>query len=337
MSGEERAPAPGDGAPGALADRRAQKRSNRVEVNGWINLDKPVGVTSTQAVGRLKFLFNAKKAGHAGTLDPLASGVLPVALGEATKTVPIIQDGAKAYRFRVRWGEETETDDAEGGIRRTARTGVLRRARSKPRCRASSASCSKLRRPIRRSRSKANAPMTSPAEAKRFAIAPRPIRGLSTRPGLRRRDMRRCRGRMRQGRPICAPSRAISVASWAATGMWSELRRTRVGPFLADSAVPLDRLPDDAELMACALLPLHAGLAELPVPPSRSQRGGVGCGAGRSCWCAAGARRQGRPGPHVLERGGDRRDRGRLFRLDARVQREGSVALTSRPRTPSRA
>src|SRR5271165_5783149 len=96
--------------------KRAQPRSTRVEVDGWINLDKPVGVTSTQAVGRLKFLFNAKKAGHAGTLDPLASGILPVAFGEATKTVPIVQDGAKAYRFRVRWGEESATDDAEGEI-----------------------------------------------------------------------------------------------------------------------------------------------------------------------------------------------------------------------------
>ena len=71
-----------------------QKRSSRVEINGWVNLDKPTGISSTQAVGRLKFLFNAKKAGHAGTLDPLASGVLPVALGEATKTVPVVQDGA---------------------------------------------------------------------------------------------------------------------------------------------------------------------------------------------------------------------------------------------------
>ena len=93
-----------------------QKRSSRVEINGWINLDKPTGVSSTQAVGRLKFLFNAKKAGHAGTLDPLASGVLPVAFGEATKTVPVVQDGAKSYRFRVRWGEESATDDAEGEI-----------------------------------------------------------------------------------------------------------------------------------------------------------------------------------------------------------------------------
>ena len=103
------------------ADRRRsgeprQKRSSRVDINGWVNLDKPTGISSTQAVGRIKFLFNAKKAGHAGTLDPLASGVLPIALGEATKTVPVVQDGAKSYRFRVRWGEESATDDAEGEI-----------------------------------------------------------------------------------------------------------------------------------------------------------------------------------------------------------------------------
>ena len=97
-----------------------QKRSSRVEINGWINLDKPTGISSTQAVGRIKFLFNAKKAGHAGTLDPLASGVLPVALGEATKTVPVVQDGAKSYRFRVRWGEESATDDAESDWRSKA-------------------------------------------------------------------------------------------------------------------------------------------------------------------------------------------------------------------------
>ncbi|HKI13912.1 MAG TPA: tRNA pseudouridine(55) synthase TruB, partial [Roseiarcus sp.] len=78
-------PSGADAREGRRRDK-PQKRSTRVEINGWINLDKPTGVSSTQAVGRLKFLFNAKKAGHAGTLDPLASGVLPVAFGEATKT-----------------------------------------------------------------------------------------------------------------------------------------------------------------------------------------------------------------------------------------------------------
>src|SRR5271168_2769719 len=91
-------------------------RSSRQDIDGWIVLDKPVGMTSTHAVSRLKRIFNAKKAGHAGTLDPLASGILPVAFGEATKTVPFVQDGVKAYRFRVRWGEESATDDAEGEI-----------------------------------------------------------------------------------------------------------------------------------------------------------------------------------------------------------------------------
>ena len=91
-------------------------RSKRTEINGWVVLDKPVGMTSTHAVTRLKRLFNAKKAGHAGTLDPLASGVLPVAFGEATKTVPFVQDGEKAYRFTIQWGAETDSDDADGQI-----------------------------------------------------------------------------------------------------------------------------------------------------------------------------------------------------------------------------
>jgi tRNA pseudouridine55 synthase len=91
-------------------------------VHGWVVLDKPVGITSTQAVGRIKRIFNTPKAGHAGTLDPLASGMLPIALGEATKTVPFVQDGLKVYRFTVRWGEQTSTDDAEGTI--TATSGI---------------------------------------------------------------------------------------------------------------------------------------------------------------------------------------------------------------------
>ena len=87
-------------------------------ISGVLVVDKPVGMTSTHAVSRLKRIYNAKKAGHAGTLDPLASGLLPVAFGEATKTVPFVQDGEKAYRFTVAWGGKTDTDDAEGRITR---------------------------------------------------------------------------------------------------------------------------------------------------------------------------------------------------------------------------
>jgi tRNA pseudouridine55 synthase len=95
-----------------------RKRGN--PVNGWVILDKPIGMTSTQAVGKVRWLFNAQKAGHAGTLDPLATGVLPIALGEATKTVPYAVDGQKSYRFTVRWGVETDTDDSEGRPVRTS-------------------------------------------------------------------------------------------------------------------------------------------------------------------------------------------------------------------------
>ena len=85
-------------------------------VNGWCVFDKPYGMTSTKAVGVVRAIFNAQKAGHAGTLDPLASGLLPIALGEATKTVPFAMDGTKEYEFTVRWGRETNTDDVEGKV-----------------------------------------------------------------------------------------------------------------------------------------------------------------------------------------------------------------------------
>ncbi len=95
---------------------KAQQRRPKYDVHGWVVLDKPIGMTSTHAVSVIKRLFAAKRAGHAGTLDPLASGCLPIALGEATKTVPFVMDGRKAYRFTVRWGEERDTDDAEGRV-----------------------------------------------------------------------------------------------------------------------------------------------------------------------------------------------------------------------------
>ncbi len=96
------------------------RRKKGNPVNGWIVLDKRAGMTSTQSVGAVRRLYNAQKAGHAGTLDPLATGVLPLALGEATKTVSFAVDGEKAYRFTVRWGAETNTDDAEGVVTRSS-------------------------------------------------------------------------------------------------------------------------------------------------------------------------------------------------------------------------
>lgn len=86
------------------------------DLNGWLVIDKPYGMGSTQVVSKLKWLLKPKKIGHAGTLDPLATGVLPIALGKATKTIPFVMDGMKAYHFTVQWGRETSTDDVEGEV-----------------------------------------------------------------------------------------------------------------------------------------------------------------------------------------------------------------------------
>ena len=91
----------------------ARRKTGR-PVHGWVILDKPLGMTSTRAVSAVRRIFDARKAGHGGTLDPLATGLLPIALGEATKTVSFVMDGAKTYRFTIRWGVETATDDTEG-------------------------------------------------------------------------------------------------------------------------------------------------------------------------------------------------------------------------------
>ncbi len=115
-SAETRADQPFPGAAKPREKKNVQRKRDKRDVHGWIVLDKPVGLTSTHAVAIIKRLFSAKRAGHAGTLDPLASGSLPIALGDATKTVPFVMDGRKAYQFTVRWGEERDTDDAEGRV-----------------------------------------------------------------------------------------------------------------------------------------------------------------------------------------------------------------------------
>ncbi len=97
----------------------ARRRKGR-PVSGWLNLDKPEDLTSTQAVNIVRRLFDAQKTGHGGTLDPLATGVLPIAFGEATKTAAYVMEAAKTYRFTVKWGEGRDTDDAEGAVTETS-------------------------------------------------------------------------------------------------------------------------------------------------------------------------------------------------------------------------
>ena len=93
-----------------------QQKKIRQKIDGWVNLYKPSGIGSTKALSIVKRSLNAAKAGHAGTLDPMAEGILPIALGEATKTIPYIQDSDKVYSFTVKWGEQTDTEDAEGEV-----------------------------------------------------------------------------------------------------------------------------------------------------------------------------------------------------------------------------
>jgi tRNA pseudouridine55 synthase len=96
------------------------RRKKGNPVHGWVILDKPLGLGSTQAVAKVRHIFQAQKAGHAGTLDPMATGILAIALGEATKTVPFAMDSDKAYRFTARWGESRDSDDAEGAVTGTS-------------------------------------------------------------------------------------------------------------------------------------------------------------------------------------------------------------------------
>lgn len=102
----------------ALKTKMKNKKGN--EINGWLNIYKPAGITSNQALGKIKRILHPKKIGHAGTLDPAAFGILPIALGEATKTIQFMQDRNKTYRFEVTWGQERNTDDIEGEVTQTS-------------------------------------------------------------------------------------------------------------------------------------------------------------------------------------------------------------------------
>ncbi len=267
MTGDGREEGPP--GPGAREARRRgeprQKRSSRLEINGWINLDKPTGVSSTQAVGRVKFLFNARKAGHAGTLDPLASGVLPVAFGEATKTVPVVQDGAKSYRFRVRWGEESATDDAEGEIvaRSDRRPAPAEIENLLPRFVGVILQTPPTFSAIRIAGARA---YDLAREGETFAIEPRPIHVYRLALISAEPDAAVLEAECGKGAYVRAIARDLGRAL-GCYGHVIELRRTRVGPFSVEAAIPLDRLPEDADLMARAILPLQAGLAEIPALP----------------------------------------------------------------------
>jgi tRNA pseudouridine55 synthase len=237
-------------------------RSTRVEVNGWVVLDKPAGLTSTQAVSKLKRLFNAKKAGHAGTLDPLASGVLPVAFGEATKTVPFVQEGEKAYRFTVQWGAETDTDDAEGKITQTsgARPDSDAIAALLPRFTGEI-----MQRPPSFSAIKVNGERAYDLarEGEIVDLAPRPIAVHALRLIASEADRAVLEAECGKGTYVRAIARDLGRAL-GCFGHVTALRRTRVGPFHEQYSARLAELLDAPERANEHMLGVESGLTELP-------------------------------------------------------------------------
>ncbi|MGH6847744.1 MAG: tRNA pseudouridine(55) synthase TruB [Methylocella sp.] len=233
----------------------------RNDVHGWVVLDKPAGMTSTHAVSRLKRIFDAKKAGHAGTLDPLATGVLPVAFGEATKTVPFVQDGEKAYRFTVRWGAETDTDDADGGV---AALSDARPAAAAILALLPQFTGTTLQTPPSYSAIKINGERAY--DLARGGAAPVLSARAVTIHALdlidAGRDEAVFEARCSKGFYVRALARDLG-RSLGCYGHVSALRRTRVGPFYELDAVRLPDLDGDASC-AKALRRVEAGLMELP-------------------------------------------------------------------------
>ncbi len=241
-------------------DRKEQHRSKRVDVNGWVVLDKPVGITSTHAVSRLKRIYNGKKAGHAGTLDPLASGILPIAFGEATKTVPYVQDGEKGYRFTVLWGAETNTDDADGTVVATAEI-VPERAAIEALLPRFTGTIEQRPPAFSAIKIGGERAYDLAREGEIVEIAPRPVTihelAVTAHEGTSTTFETRCG----KGTYVRAIARDLGRAL-GCYGHVTALRRTRVGPFLEADSVALEAL-EEAEVAIAALRRVEAGLGEL--------------------------------------------------------------------------
>ena len=218
----------------------ARRKKGKV-INGWLVLDKPSGPTSTAVVNRARRALDARKAGHGGTLDPLATGVLPIALGEATKTVAYVMSDSKSYRFTVRWGQSTRTDDAEGEIiaESERRPSAAEIAAILPRFRGVIDQVPPIYSAIKVAGQRAYDLAREEAD---FELAPRPVRidliELAEQPdqdhatfdvtcgkGAYMRSLARDMGAL-----LDCPAHIVA------------LRRTRVGPFHEDDAISLESL-----------------------------------------------------------------------------------------------
>jgi len=241
------------------------RRKKGEAVSGWINLDKPYDFGSTQAVGRTRRIFNAQKAGHAGTLDPLATGVLPIALGEATKTVSFLMDADKAYRFTIEWGRSTASFDREGA---TTATSDVRPTRAQVEAVLPDfvgdilqvpPAFSAIKVDGERAYDLARAGETVELKAREVSIyAARVIAAPDA-------DHIEIEVECGKGTYVRAIVRDIAEKLGACAHV-SALRRTRVGPFGEDSAITLELLEDLGHKARCseALLPVETALDDIP-------------------------------------------------------------------------
>ncbi len=233
-------------------------------MSGWIVLDKPVGLSSAAAVGKVRRLFGGMKAGHGGTLDPLASGVLPIALGEATKVIGYILDATKAYRATVSWGESRDSDDAEGAVTGTCEVrpdagaidAALATFRGRIVQRPPAFSALKVggKRAYKLARA-GEAPEMKPREVEIFALEL-----VETGPNHAVLDVS-----CGKGTYIRALARDLAV-QLGTLGHLSALRRTRAGPFVESQVISLVSLEDlrHSARLADAPLPLETALADIP-------------------------------------------------------------------------
>jgi tRNA pseudouridine55 synthase len=217
------------------------RRNKGLPIHGWLVLDKPQFMTSTHVLNKVKRLFNAAKAGHAGTLDPLATGILPIAFGEATKTIPHAVDSVKHYRFKVRWGVETNTDDSEGEPVHTSD--------NRPERAAIEAALGGFRGEIMQVPPRFSAIKIEgeraydlAREGEEFDIAARPVhvKQLEIADCVSADD---CIFEAKCGKGTYVRSLARDLGrELGCYGHVTELRRTAVGPFVEDNAVTLEAL-----------------------------------------------------------------------------------------------
>jgi tRNA pseudouridine55 synthase len=244
-------------------------RRKGTPVHGWLILDKPQSMTSTHALNKVKRLFDADKAGHAGTLDPLATGVLPVAFGEATKTIPHVMDSVKGYRFLVRWGAETDTDDAEGQI---VKESAERPARETIEALLPQFRGTVMQTPPRYSAIKiaGERAYDLARDGEQFDIAPRPVEitrlDIVDMPSA---DTCLFEAECGKGTYVRAIARDLGRLL-GCFGHVAELRRTRVGPLLETDAIPLETLnemgnsADGRDALMRALRPVETALDGIP-------------------------------------------------------------------------